>query len=145
MIKSNIKEILLLIAIFTLFNNVVYAKETSTWETFKNLSQYAATPEDKVLITSFSDLIKEKYYETKTYPKIVGNGTSSDFILFEDGEIVVVLNMANIKMGNNTTDDIDNFFSILTKRVGKKNMSSYYLNIEGEPNQNNIYIRLRLK
>ena len=139
------KEILLLIAIFILFNNFVYAKETSAWEIFKNLSQYAATPEDKVLITSFSDLIKEKYHETKTYPKIVGDGISTSFILFEDGEIAVVLNMANIKMGNNTTDDIDNFLEVLTKRVGKKNMHSYYLNNDDEPNQNNIYIRLRLK
>lgn len=53
--------------------------------------------------------------------------------------------MAKIQAGNDSADDIENFIKILTKKVGKKNMHSYYLNNEDDPNQNNIYVRLRLK
>ena len=112
---------------------------------FESLKEHATSPEDKVLMASFTDLIKEKYQESKIYPQIVGNGIPASFILFEDGEIVLVLDMTKIKMGNNTTGDIDNFLEVLTKRVGKKNMHSYYLNNEDDPIQNNIYVRLRLK
>ncbi len=139
------KKFLLLITVCTLLTNIVYAKETSGFEMFESMKEYAASPEDKVLMTSFTDLIKEKYQESKIYPQIVGDGTPTSFILFEDGEIVLILDMTKIKMGNNTTVDIDNFLEVLTKRVGKKNMHSYYLNNEDNPNQNNIYVRLRLK
>lgn len=139
------KQFLLLITVCTLLTNIVYAKETSGFEMIESMKEYAASPEDKVLMTSFTDLIKEKYQESKIYPQIVGDGIPASFILFEDGEIVLVLDMANIKMGNNTTDDIDNFLEVLTKSVGKKNMHSYYLNNEDEQNKNNVFVRLRLK
>lgn len=139
------KKILLLISIFTLFNNLAYTKEPPCWETFENLNQYAASPEDKVLITSFANTIEEKYKETNFYPQIVGSGIPANFILFRDGEIVIVLNMKNISMGNNTKDDVSNFVKTLTKKVGRKNLRYYYLNNEDEPNKNNIYVRVRLK
>lgn len=139
------KKIFLLIMTCILLNNIVSAKEAQGLETLESLTEYAASPEDKILMTSFTDLIKEKNQEIKSYPQIVGNGVPASFILFEDGEIALVLNMAKIQMSNDTTDDIENFIKILTKKVGKKNMHAYYLNNENEPNQDNIYIRVRLK
>lgn len=139
------KKIFLLIMTCILLNNIVSAKEAQGLEAFESLTEYAASPEDKILMTSFTDLIKEKYQETKSYPQIVGNGVPASFILFEDGEIALVLNMAKIQMSNDTADDIENFITILTKKIGKKNIHAYYLNNKNEPNQNNIYIRVRLK
>lgn len=139
------KKLLLLITICTLLTNIACAKETSGFGVFESMKEYTTRPEDKVLMESFTDLIKEKYQESKFYPQIVGNGIPASFILFEDGEIVLVLDMAKIQAGNDSADDIENFIKILTKKVGKKNMHSYYLNNEDDPNQNNIYVRLRLK
>lgn len=139
------KKIFLLIIFCTLFNNNAFAEENYGLKNFENLNQFAATPEDKILMTSFSDLIKEKYQETKNYPKIIGNGIPASFLLFEDGEVALVLNMATIQMGNDSNDDITNFFKILIKKVGKKNIRSYYLNNDDNPNQDNMYIRVRLK
>ena len=107
--------------------------------------EYAASPEDKILMTSFVDSIKEKYQETKTYPKIVGNGIPVSFILFEDGEITLVLDMSKVQMSEDSNNDIANFFKVLTKKIGKKNIHAYYLNNEDDPKSNNIFVRIRLK
>lgn len=139
------KKFLLLITICTLLTNIACAQETSGFEMFESMKEYAASPEDKVLMTSFTDLIKEKYQETNFYPQIVGSGTPASFILFEDGEITLVLDMAKIQAGNGSSDDMAKFIKILTKKVGKKNMHSYYLNNEDEPNKNNVFVRIRLK
>lgn len=139
------KKFFLLIITCILLNNIALAKESNGLDMFESLTEYAASPEDKILMTSFTDSIKEKYQETKTYPKIVGNGIPASFILFEDGEITIVLDMAKIQMSEDSTNDIANFFKVITKKVGKKNIHAYYLNNEDEPNKNNIFIRIRLK
>ncbi len=103
------KKILLLIITCLLLNNIAFAKESNGLEKFESLIEYAASPEDKVLMTSFVDSIKEKYQETKTYPKIVGDGVPASFILFEDGEITLVLDMSKVQMSEDSNNDISNF------------------------------------
>ncbi len=139
------KKFFLLIITCLLLNNIAFAKESNGLEKFESLIEYAASPEDKILMTSFVDSIKEKYQETKTYPKIVGNGIPVSFILFEDGEITLVLDMSKVQMSEDSNNDIANFFKVLTKKIGKKNIHAYYLNNEDDPKSNNIFVRIRLK
>ena len=69
----------------------------------------------------------------------------ASFILFEDGEITLVLDMSKVQMSEDSNNDISNFFKVLAKKVGKKNIRAYYLNNEEDPNSNNVFVRIRLK